>query len=453
MQSAAGQLDGASRTLQGIGASPGIVVARVVVRKRTSWRTGRSHLPPEEVDREVERFLKAVIGAGRELASLRERLAPDLVDALAIIDSHLLILKDPMFYERTVEIIRREKVNAEWSLSRALNDIRARFECLDNEYIRERYVDIRQVADRVFDLLAGRENAPSLEATGPAILVANDFSPEDTMRMQAGNVLGFLTEKGGMTSHTAIVARSLGLPAVAGLDRVTSILTSGDLVVMDGGRGVVVVSPDAETISRGREEEQRRQAMAGELDRYLHLVSETVDGYAVRLSANIERLDELSAVLRYGCEGIGLFRSEFDYFQGRQAPSEEQLVATCTRLLAAAAPHPVTVRTLDVGGDKSCHHLFGAPGWLDRESNPALGLRSIRFSLYEKTLFRTQLRALLRASVHGRLRILLPLVSTLSELQRAREFILEAAASLDAEGLVYAPEIELGVMIEVPSAV
>lgn len=453
MRPAAAQPDGASRTLQGIGVSPGIVVGRVLVRKRPSWRAGRTQLPADQVEVEVERFLKAVIGAGRELAMLRERLATDLADALSIIDSHLLMLKDRMIYERTVAIIRREQVNAEWALSRALTDIRERFEQIDNAYIRERYSDIRQVADRVFDLLTGRASDPPDEATGPAILVANDFSPEDTMRMQAGNVLGFCTEKGGVTSHTAIVARSLGLPAVAGLDRVTSILTSGDLVVLDGGRGVVVVDPDAETIRNGREEEQRRQAMAGELDRYLHLVSETVDGYAVRLSANIERLEELPAVLHHGCEGIGLFRSEFVYLQGQGPPTEEQLVATCTRLLADAAPHPVTVRTLDVGGDKSCHFLPGASAWLDRETNPALGLRSIRFSLHEKTLFHTQLRALLRASVHGRLRILLPLVCALSELQQARECIGEAAASLYADGLAYAPEIELGVMIEVPSAV
>ena len=453
MDPAAGRTDSAERTLKGIGISPGIVVARVVVRKRHAWRTGRAHLPAEQIEREVERFLRAVIDAGRQLAMLREQLATDLADALSIIDSHLLMLKDRMIYDRTVEIIRREQVNAEWALARALTDIRDRFEQIDNAYIRERYSDIRHVADRVFGLLTGQAGDAPLGADEPAILVANDFSPEDTMRMQAGNVLGFLTERGGLTSHTAIVARSLGLPAVAGLEHVTSLLATGDLVVMDGGRGLVVLEPDAETIRRGREEEQRRQAMAGELEHYLHLVSETVDGCAVRLGANIERLDELPAVLRQGCEGIGLFRSEFDYFQGQGAPSEDRLVAICTRLLAGAAPHPVTVRTLDVGGDKSCQHLPGAPDWLDRERNPALGLRSIRFSLYERTLFRTQLRALLRASVHGRLRILLPLVSTLSELQQARQCIREAAASLDAEGLAYAPEIDLGVMIEVPSAV
>ena len=441
MDPAAGRADSAERTLKGIGISPGIVVARVVVRKRHAWRTGRAHLPAEQIEREVERFLRAVIDAGRQLAMLREQLATDLADALSIIDSHLLMLKDRMIYDRTVEIIRREQVNAEWALARALTDIRDRFEQIDNAYIRERYSEIRHVADRVFGLLTGQAGDAPLGADEPAILVANDFSPEDTMRMQAGNVLGFLTERGGLTSHTAIVARSLALPAVAGLEHVTSLLATGDLVVMDGGRGLVVLEPDAETIRRGREEEQRRQAMAGELEHYLHLVSETVDGCAVRLGANIERLDELPAVLRQGCEGIGLFRSEFDYFQGQGAPSEDRLVAICTRLLAGAAPHPVTVRTLDVGGDKSCQHLPGAPDWLDRERNPALGLRSIRFSLYERTLFRPQLRALLRASVHGRLRILLPLVCALSELQQARECIGEAAASLDADGLAYAPEI------------
>jgi len=442
-----------SRTLQGTGVSPGIVVAKVMVLKRTTWRAGRYHLPVEHIDQEVGRFIQAIAAASQELIRLREKVADDLADALSIIDSHLLMLKDRMIIERTVAIIRQNNVNAEWALAQALCDIKERFDRIDDPYIKERYADIKHVADRVFGLLAGRESDSMDLAAGPIIVVANDFSPEDTMRMKAGNILGFLTEKGGMNSHTAIVARSLALPAVVGLEHVTGILATGDLIIMDGGSGRVVLRPDPEEISRYREDERHNRAMADELDRYIHLASETLDGYSLRLSANIEMLEELPTVLRYGSEGIGLFRSEFDYFRGRRPPTEEQLLATYRRLLETMAPHPVTVRTLDVGGDKFLNSFPGNKAWFDQERNPALGLRSIRFSLYEKELFRMQLRALLRASVHGCLRILLPLVSALSEVRQAKSIISELMWELEATGQPYAADVAIGMMVEVPSAV
>jgi len=442
-----------SRTLRGIGVSPGIVVARVMVLKRQSMRAGWYHLPAERIEHEVERFTGAIQAAGEELVHLREKLAGDLADALSIIDSHLLMLKDRMMVERTMAIIRRNNVNAEWALAQALSEIKERFDQIDDPYIRERFTDIKHVADRVFGLLAGREHEPIAGADDPLILVANDFSPEDTLRMRAGNVHGFLSEKGGTTSHTAIVARSLGLPAVVGLEHATSVFATGDLIVLDGGTGQVVLHPEPAEILQRQESDRRNRAQADELDRYIHLVSETVDGYAVRLSANIEMLGELSAVLRYGSEGIGLFRSEFDYFHGRRPPNEEQLLATYRQLLETMAPHPVTVRTLDVGGDKFLNRFPGNKAWLDRERNPALGLRSIRFSLYERDLFRSQLRALLRASVYGRLRILLPLVSAPIELRQVKALMAELMTELEREHLPVAADVEVGMMVEVPSAV
>lgn len=444
---------GGIRILQGIGAAPGHVTAKVVVLKRQTLRAGWYHLPPEHIDKEVERFLQALTSAGDELERLRAKLAGDLADALSIIDSHLLMLNDKMLCERTVEIIRHNNLNAEWALAQVLNDIKVRFDRIDDPYIKERYADVKHVADRVFGLLAGRENDPLLRVTGPAIVVANDLSPEDVLRMHTGGILGFLTEKGGVTSHTTIVARSLNIPAVVGLEHITGILATGDLIILDGESGRVVLNPDCAEINRYLEIDRRRRARADQLDRYIHLASETLDGYTVRLSANIEMLEELPAVLRHGCEGIGLFRSEFDYFQAPRPPSEEQLFATYRRLLETMAPHPVSVRTLDVGGDKFLNRFPGNKAWLDRERNPALGLRSIRFSLYENELFRTQLRALLRASVYGRLRILLPLVSSLDELRRTKVILEEIKSGLDAERLPCAPQIELGIMIEVPSAV
>ncbi len=445
--------DSEVRFLQGIGASPGIVSARVIVLKRHTWRAGWYHLPGEHIEKEVERFFQAVIAAAKELVGLKEKLAPDLDDALSIMDSHLLMLKDKMIYDQTVAIIREKNVNAEWALAQALTSIKERFDRIDDAYIKERYTDIKHVADRIFGLLAGREHSQLHGAIGSAIVVANSFSPEDILRMHGENILGFLSEKGGVTSHTAIVARSLGIPAVVGLEHATSILATGEQIILDGSTGRVILNPAPEEICRYQEDEQRRQALTVELERYIYLSSETFDGYTVRLSANIEVLEELPAVLRYGSEGIGLFRSEFDYFHGRKPPSEEHLLATYSSLLDAMAPHPVTVRTLDVGGDKMFKSFPGGMAWMDQERNPALGLRSIRFSLHEIDLLRVQLRALLRASVHGTLRILLPMVSALAELRRTRDILAEVRASLDAEGLAHATDVELGIMIEVPSAV
>lgn len=441
------------RRLHGIGVSPGLSVATAVVLKRQNWRTGWYHLPADHIDKEVQRFVAAIAAAEEELRQLRQRLSGELTEAVSIIDSHLLMLKDKMMVGRTEIIIRHHRVNAEWALAQALSEIKERFEQIDDAYIRARYTDIKHVADRVFGLLTGRQATPVIDNAQPIILVANDFSPEDTLHMQAQGVCGFLTEKGGSTSHTAIIARSLGIPAVVGLEHITSQVRTGDSLILDGSSGQVILHPEAEDLALLDEKSARRQACNDQLDSYIPLASISLDGVAVRLSANIEMCEELAAVLRCRCEGIGLFRSEFGYFSGGHLPDEEALLATYTTLLHAMAPHPVTVRTLDVGGDKVLNSFPGNQAWLDQERNPALGLRSIRFSLFEQDLFRSQVRALLRASVHGRLRILLPLVSAKAELRAARVLIDEVMAELRHEGRAFAADVQIGMMVEVPSAV
>lgn len=441
------------RRLHGTGVSPGLSVATAVVLKRQNWRTGWYHLPADHIDKEVQRFVAAIAAAEKELRQLRQRLSGELTEAVSIIDSHLLMLKDKMMVGRTEIIIRHHRVNAEWALAQALSEIKERFEQIDDAYIRARYTDIKHVADRVFGLLTGRQATPVIDNAQPIILVANDFSPEDTLHMQAQGVCGFLTEKGGSTSHTAIIARSLGIPAVVGLEHITSQVRTGDSLILDGSSGQVILHPEAEDLALLDEKSARRQACNDQLDSYIPLASISLDGVAVRLSANIEMCEELAAVLRCRCEGIGLFRSEFGYFSGGHLPDEEALLATYTTLLHAMAPHPVTVRTLDVGGDKVLNSFPGNQAWLDQERNPALGLRSIRFSLFEQDLFRSQVRALLRASVHGRLRILLPLVSAKAELRAARVLIDEVMAELRHEGRAFAADVQIGMMVEVPSAV
>jgi len=440
-------------TLYGIRGSSGIVVGKVVVFNHQPARTASYHLDDARVEPEVERFRSAVGRVEQELVGLRHSFEGELSDALAIIDSHILIIRDKLISQRTVGLIRDKKINAEWALSRALAQIKDKFDHIADSYIKDRFADIKYVVDRIFMQLSGLQQEVSLGVDTPVILVANDFSPEDILRMQAENVPGFLTEKGGITSHTAIVARSLGLPAVVGLENITSACRSGDTVILDGFSGRVYLSPTWDLQQQYLEYDRQHRAFTDEIAWYIHLSSETVDGLRVRLSANIEMPDELQTVQRYGGEGIGLFRSEFDYFQQDQMPDEDTLFATYRDLLAGLAPDPVTIRTLDVGGDKFASRLASPGMRLDRERNPALGLRSIRFSLREPVLFITQLRAMLRASTYGRLRILLPMISSLGELRRVRGMLHTIMQDLHQEGIPFYQDVEIGIMIEVPSAV
>ena len=440
-------------TLYGIAASPGIVIGRVLVIRRHTRRAGWYHLPQDQVDREVARFREAAAQAEAELISLRDQFADDLADAMSIIDSHILMVRDRMILDRSVEIIVEKKINAEWALAQALERIKKKFDRIDDPYIKTRYSDIKYVADRVFGLLSGRESQTLADADEQVILVAHDFSPEDTIRMNSEKILGFITEKGGVTSHTAIVARSLGIPAVLGLNSITRDCATGDTVILDGMNGRVYLHPTPDQQILFREYDRQCRVFSEELAFYTYLSSETLDGYRVRLAANIEMLNELETVQKYGAEGIGLFRTEFDYFYGNGIPDEEKLFATYRQLLSTFAPMPVTIRTLDVGGDKFFEHLPAHGLHLNNERNPALGLRAIRYFLRDPTLFKMQLRAMLRASVHGHLRILLPMISSLSEIHQVKEILNRIGQELDRDKIPFDHQAEIGIMIEVPSTV
>lgn len=441
------------RTLHGIAASPGIVSGKALVLRRRTRRTGWSHLPPEHEQQEIERFLRAVERAEQDLIRLRGLFADDLSDALSIIDSHILMVKDRMIVDRTVDVIREQKVNAEWALAQALGNIKKKFEAVADPYIKERYSDVKYVADRVFAILSGTDSDPLANIPEPVIVVAHDFSPEDTLRMRSEKILGFVTESGGVTSHTAIVARSLGIPAIVGLEQITRLCATGEPIILDGVKGQVHLHPTLDQEKQYREYERQHRAFSDEIAFYIHLSPETPDGYRIRLAANIEMATELDSVLRYGAEGIGLFRSEFDYFHGAARPDEEALYRTYSELLTTLDPLPVTIRTLDVGGDKFVEHVATNSLRLDLERNPALGLRSIRYSLREPKIFITQLRAMLRASVHGNLRILFPMISSLTELRKVKGMLHLVMEELAGQGIPISSGIQTGIMVEVPSAV
>jgi len=444
---------GEERALFGVGASPGIVIAKARVFKRRTSRAGWHKLPPDQIEPEVSRFQEAVARAEHELRELRTTFADDLSDALSIIDSHILMLKDRMILGRTAEIIREEGINAEWALADALGRIKEKFNAIADPYIKQRFSDVKYVADRIFGLLSGREDDVLADISEKVIVVGHDFSPEDTLHMQAKNILGFIAEEGGVTSHTAIVARSLGIPAVVGLENITGLCASGDEIILDGFSGRVTLYPSREQLRQYEEYRKQHASFSEELSAYIHLASETPDGHRVRLAGNIEMTDEVQTVFRYGAEGIGLFRSEFDFFHLELLPDEETLTRAYSDLAQTLSPQPVTIRTLDVGGDKFSNRLPQNGIRLDLERNPALGLRSIRYSLRDPTLFTLQLRALLRASVHGNLRILLPMISSSSEVRSVKGLLRQIMNTLDRERIPFDPKVSVGIMIEVPSAV
>ena len=444
---------GEPETLRGISGSPGIVVGKVVVFSPRPDGFIRYRLEDGAEGKEEERFRAAAERAEQGLLELRRQFASDLSDTLAIVDSHIRMVKDRMLFDQTLNLIREKQLNAEWALARTLGLIKRKFDHIADDYIRGRFADVEYVARLIGEQLSGQGRSFPAGFAEPVIVAGEDFSPVDTIRMHTDKVLGFLTEKGGATSHTAIVARSLGLPAVVGVSGLTSRCRTGDTIILDGYEGRVCLHPTQDQQRLHLEYDRQHRTFSEEMRWYIRLASETVDGLRVRLSANIEIPDELETVIYYGAAGIGLFRSEFGYFQGRDLPDEERLFGVYRDMLTALHPQPVTIRTLDVGGDKLAAHLPGSGMPVVRERNPALGLRSIRFSLHEKSLFITQLRALLRASCHGRLKILLPLISSLSELRQVRAVIAEVMDQLTKESIPFNPDLEIGIMIEVPSAV
>jgi phosphotransferase system enzyme I (PtsI) len=434
------------RTIYGTGASSGIVIGPVL--RVGGWRFGRRRIDASQVEPETERFVQAVGRAVAELEESRGQFAVQLADHLPIIDTQVLILKDRGLRQRTIGIIAKEKINAEWALERALEGIRGIFAGIGDAYFRERLQDVEQVSERLWRLLTGNGSDPLAEVEGQVILLARDFSPADTLRMKSSRILGFLTERGGATSHTAIVARTLGIPAVVGVENITREVATGDLVVLEGNTGRVHLNPTEDQLELFHQQQRQHLSYGEQVARFAHLPAVTIDGLNVRVHANIEMAEEIAAALEYGAGGIGLFRSEYYYVTRRQLPDEETLFAVYKGLLANIAPFPVTIRTLDVGGDK----FVSAIAW-DAELNPALGSRAIRFSFRRPEIFRTQLRAMYRASVYGNLKIMFPMISSLCEVERIKEITAEVLDELAREGQPVAQGIKTGIMIEVPSAV
>ncbi|MEN8258690.1 MAG: phosphoenolpyruvate--protein phosphotransferase [Thermodesulfobacteriota bacterium] len=435
-----------SRKLHGVAASPGIAIGRALVLVDQQWGRTRRLKSSDEVGLEEARLAAAVAGARQGLLKLKERCDEDLAQFIPIIDSHLLILGDPMLVDRARVLISERMVCVEMALQESLAELEEKLAGLNDQYLRERAADGRHVANLIMKELFGGGEEPDQDE--PIILVGHDFSPEDVLSMDSRLVLGFVNEQGGVTGHTAIVARTVATPAVVGCPDLCQEVVSGDLLVVDGNSGLVVVNPDQRELATYQERKKQFELYSEQMSFFAHLPAETKDGRKVAVEANLEMLEEIELALQYGASGIGLFRSEFYYLTQDGPPQEELLVSIYEHLLASMSPFPVTVRTLDIGGDKQVkgHHSR-------HEKNPALGLKAIRLSLRKPDLFKTQLRALFRASEHGKLRIMFPMITSYCELLEVKEVVAQVRAELRSQGLPSGDDIEIGMMVEVPSAV
>lgn len=435
--------------LKGLPASPGIAIGVLHVLERDDLKIPERTLGSDEVEPEVERFKAAIQSAREDTTLTRTTLALELGEEQAqIFDAHLMILDDVAVVEQTVKDIREEKKNAEFLFSRNLAAMVDSFERINQRYLRDRAADVRDVRRRVLRVLMRGERPSITDQREPIVIVAHDLSPSDTAVMDKNIVLGFATDLGGGTSHSAVMARSRGIPAVVGLKRITEVATTGDQAVVDGTEGRVEINPDEKKLRYYEKKKSQFEDFERGLDQLRDLPAETLDGRSIDLSANIEFPAEAERAKDRGACGIGLFRTEFFYMRRGRLPSEEEQFKAYKQVAEQISPEAVIIRTLDVGGDKFAAYLGTA-----KETNPFLGRRGIRFSLEKKDIFKCQIRAIYRASAFGNVKMMFPMISSLNELRTANAICEEVRAELAQEGVPFNDKLEVGVMIETPSAV
>ena len=435
--------------IKGINASPGICIGKAyIVDKEGVDVVGKYYIQGKKKrQKEIKRFKAAVKKAKDELRSIIDS-SPEELQHAHILETHMALLKDKSLYGKTVETIEKERVNAEWALKTVVSDLKAIFQTMTDSYIKERASDIVHVSDRIMHNLVGAKTENIAAIDKRVILVARDLSPAETSQINLERIMGFITDRGGKASHTGIIARALEIPAVVGLEKATAQIKSEDLIIVDGNAGIVVVHPTEETLVEYEERKIEYEEYKAEITSESHVDATTLDGYQLEVMANIELLEEIESVRNYGGDGIGLYRTEFHYMNRPEFPGEEELFGRYKDVVEMMAPKPVTIRTLDINGDKALTNNSG-----NDEINPVLGLRAIRYCLKKPDIFKTQLRAILRAAAFGNVRIMFPMISAFFELRLAKRMLEEAADSLEKDGLPYSRNLDLGIMIEVPSAV
>lgn len=433
----------------GIAAAPGIVIGRAVVKTEEALHYKRQAIDPGQVSAEIARFQQSVKAAEQELQSLTEKTRREIGEHEAqIFEAHQMFLQDPEFVGAIEAKIESEKINAEAAVEEVRDSIVAIFESMDNEYMRERAADLRDVSKRIVKKLLGIGDYAVTEFAEPIILVAHDLTPSDTAQLDREKVKGFVTNIGGRTSHSAIMARTMEIPAVVGLGNITAQVQTGDTLIVDGETGDLHIRPDAELIATFTEKQAAYQQQKETWAKLVHEPSVTADGHRVELAANIGNPQDAVQALENGAEGIGLFRTEFLYMGRDDFPGEEEQFEAYKSVAATMGKdRPVVIRTLDIGGDKELPYLQ-----LPKELNPFLGYRAIRLCLDRTDLFKTQLRALLRASVYGNIKIMYPMIATLAELRKANGILAEVKAELRSRQIPFQEDLEVGIMIEIPAA-
>jgi phosphotransferase system enzyme I (PtsI) len=435
--------------LKGIGVSPGIVSGSVYVITHRIARISRHKLSDKALIREeIIKFSSALESSIKELADIKDKLNdPEGIGPL-IIDAHIMILKDEGFIRNTIAHIENEGINAQWALEKTVSRYQEIFKKIEDPYLKERIRDIEDVVQRIFRHLSGIKYDKISDIEEETIIVARDLSPADTIQMKVEKVLGFATDIGGKTSHTTIVARSLGIPAVVGLETITSEVRTDDIIVMDGTSGVVIVNPDQETLKRYEDKKRHHLAMEEDLLSDAFLPAVTKDNYSIGVGANIEFIEEIPSAVLHGANGVGLFRTEFLYVNKERLPTEEEHFLQYKSVIEGDQIKWATIRTFDLGGDK-----FISDPRLAEEMNPAMGLRAVRYCLRERQSFIIQLRAILRASAYGNTGIMIPMISGVEEIKEVKKIIHEVKQQLISERIPINQQIKLGIMIEVPSAV
>ena len=443
-----------SFSMHGIGVSSGIAIGQAHLVSNALLEVVHYVLPENLVDEEITRFADAVNTVKNDLETIRKSLSKNApAELAAFISTHLSMLADKSLSEVPKEIIRKEHCNAEWAIKQQMDDIVEQFDAIEDEYLRERKHDVVQVVERVIKVLLGhpsqapKQKKDKQQQESAIILVAHDISPADAIQFKQHNFAAFITDVGGVTSHTAILARSLNIPSIVALQRARALINDGEMIIVDGSLGVVIVNPSKEVLAEYALRQDQFELEQQKLKRIKSTKAVTMDGTVIELQANIEVPEDVAAVKASGATGIGLYRTEFLFMNKREMPDEEEQFQAYKNVAEAMKGMPVTIRTLDLGADKQMN-----PDTVSNCANPALGLRAVRLCLSEPQIFHTQLRALLRASHYGDIKILIPMLSTLGELRQTKLLLERAKLSLRKQNIPFNENIALGGMIEVPAA-
>lgn len=439
----------ASKPLKGLSASPGISIGDAYVLEKADFKLPRYWVNNKEIPNEVKRFGAALDKTREELERIQEKLCKfEGREQIHILDAYRLILQDEMVTENTVRSIKNEHINAEWALYKNLEKIKNAFCDIEEAYLKERTNDFNYIGERILKHLVGKSEDLVKHIPKNSVIIAHDLSPAETSLLTKFKLKAIVTEIGGSTSHTAIISRALEIPAVVGCTGASEKIKTGDRVIVDGAQGMVIPRPSEKQQKEYENTRRHESALQRILLKDIHLPSETQDQHAIRLAANMELTEELSSIKEHGAEGIGLYRTEFLFLNRNSPPTEEEHFENYKKVLSSIYPNYTTIRTLDIGGDK-----IPSSRPYEMETNPALGLRAIRFSFKERHIFKEQLRAMLRASLYGKLKILFPLICDVEEIRKAKSILNEVKKELEKEKIDYDPNVKVGAMIEVPSSV